>query len=357
MIGPSRCDSHGPATIRATVERAVRERSARHGMLAIIPQSVIRGRIGLMDISAVLTVAAQAAGASGMVTVSARAARWMRARARFRDQANAARELLGLRQSKLIAYRHDSKHILYSGTEHPHPDNLHGLAAASGNAYVDAKRNGCLRVEDEILTHSSHDLALIGSPTAEGLSRLLFGYAPDGDPDSLALDQVPLDLPFRWVISKNQVADSAVARRFVAGRGLVERPNWRISGPKRIYVPRVDEHGLLLDDYLLVTKVRNYLSPGAIDEGHFILSFGGSHGTGTRALELLFKDQGILTSIAGRLERRPAAFQMLFRVSDIKHDHIAGSHARKIELVDDPIILPDRDSIWRTATEIAQRGM
>jgi hypothetical protein len=310
-----------------------------------------------MEISAVLTVAAQVAGASGMVTVSTRAAHWLRARARFQDQANVARELLGLQQSELIAYRHDSKHILYSDTEDLHPDNLYGLAAASGNAYVDAQRTGRLCVEDEILTHASHDLALIGSPTAEGLSRLLFGYSPDGDPDSLALDQVPLDLPFRWVISRNEVADSAVARRFVAGRGLVERPNWRISGPDRIYVPRVDEDGLLLDDYLLVTKVRNYLSRSAIDEGHFILSFGGSHGTGTRALELLFKDRKILTDIADRLRQRPPAFQMLFRVSDIKHDHSAGSHGRSIELVDDAIILPDRDSIWRTATEIVQGGM
>jgi hypothetical protein len=310
-----------------------------------------------MDISAVLTVATQAAGASGMVTVSTRAARWMRAKARFRDQATFARELLGLRQSGLIAYRHDSKHILYSGTEQLHPDNLYGLAAAGGNAYVDAQRNGLLRVEDEILTHASHDLALIGSPTAEGLSRLLFGYVPDGDPDSLALDQVPLDLPYRWVISKNEVADSAVARRFVAGRGVVERPNWRIAAPDRIYVPRVDEDGLLLEDYLLVTKVRNYLSSASIDEGHFIISFGGSHGTGTRALELLFKDQMVLTDIADRLRQRPAAFQMLFRVSEIKHDRTVGSYARRIELVDDPTILPDRDPIWRTATEIVQRGM
>lgn len=310
-----------------------------------------------MDISAVMTVAAQAAGASGMVTVSTRAARWMRTKAKFRDQANVARELLGLQQSKLIAYRHDSKHVLYSGTESLHPDNLHGLAAASGNAYVDAQRTGRLRIEEEILTHATHDLALIGSPTAEGLSRLLFGYAPDGDPDSLALHQMPLDLPYRWVISKNEVADSAIARRFVAGRGLVERPNWRIAGPDRIYVPRVDEDGLLLDDYLLVTKVRNYVSLAAIDEGRFIVSFGGSHGTGTRALELLFKDRRILTDIADRLHQRPAAFQMLFRVSDIKHDRTAGSHARTIELVGDPIILPDRDAIWRTATAVVQRGM
>jgi hypothetical protein len=42
---------------------------------------------------------------------------------------------------------------------------------------------------------------------------------------------------------------------------------------------------------------------------------------------------------------------MLFRVSDIKHDRAAGSHARTIQLVDDPITLPDRDSIWRIAED------
>ena len=310
-----------------------------------------------MDISAILTVSAQAAGASGAVTVSTRAARWMRERARFRHQADFARELLGLHQDRSIAYRHDSRHVLYSGTENLHPDNLHGLVAASGNAYQQAVRVGRLRIQDEILTHGEHDMALIGSPTAEGLSRLLFGYSPDGDPDSLALDQVPLDLPYRWVISKSDVADAAVARRFVPGRGLVERPNWRVSAPDRIYVPKVDEYGLLLDDYLLVTKVRNYLSRDATDGGFSIISFGGTHGTGTRALELLFKDRSLLADIAGKLRHRPAAFQALFRVSDIQHDRTLGSHARQIELVDDVVVLPDRDQIWRTATETVQRGI
>jgi hypothetical protein len=142
------------------------------------------------------------------------------------------------------------------------------------SAFKRAEEAGRLVVEDEVLTDSAHDLALIGSPTAEGVSRLLFGYSSDGDPDSLAWDQVPLDLPYRWILSKNAVDDAAVARRFVAGRGMVERPNWRITGPDRIYVPKVDEYGVLLDDYLLVTRVRNYLSRAAIDEGHFITSFG-----------------------------------------------------------------------------------
>jgi hypothetical protein len=203
---------------------------------------------------------------------------------------------------------------------------------------------------------SGHDLALIGSPTAEGLSRLIFGYASDDDPDSLTPDRVPVDLPYRWVISKNEVDERAVARRYVAGRGLVERPNWRIAGPGRIFIPHVDDQGVLMDDYLLVTRLRNYLSHSAIDEGRFIVSFGGSHGTGTRALELLFQNTPVLAQIAAQRQNRPAAFQALFRVGDIEHSRTVGSYARKIELVDDIIILPDHYLTWRTAAEIVQRG-
>jgi hypothetical protein len=302
-----------------------------------------------LDISAVLTVAAEAAGATGLVTVSSRAASWMREKATFRQRADVAKELLGLHQGKMVAYRHDSRHVLYTGTEDLHPDNLHGLVAASGNDYVRAQQSGRVRVEEEVRTRSPHDLVLIGSPTAEGLSRILFGYSPDGHPDSLAMDQAPVDLPFRWVISKNEVDELAVVRRFVAKRGLIERPNWRIVGPDRIYVPRVDEDGVLLDDYLLVTKLRNYLSRSALDEGRSVISFGGSHGTGTRALELIFRDKAILHEIATQLRARPAAFQMLFRVSDIDHNRSTGSRARRIELIEDAIVLPDNEQVWRTA--------
>src|SRR4051794_33329430 len=186
-----------------------------------------------------MVVAAQVAGASGVVTVSSSAAGWMRDKARFRQRADVAKEVLGLRQERQVAYRHDSKHVLYTGTEALHPDNLRGLVAASGNDYLRAVETGALRITEELRTESTHDLVLIGSPTAEGLSRVLFGYATDGDADSLTRTDAPLDLPYRWVISKNEVHDSATARRCVAGRGWVERPNWRVEGPHRLYVPRV----------------------------------------------------------------------------------------------------------------------
>lgn len=310
-----------------------------------------------MDISAVLTVATQVAGASGLVTVSSGAAKWMKRRAELRQRADVAKEVLGLHQGRMVAYRHDSRHVLYNETEALHPDNLHGLVAASGNDYVRAQQTGRLRIEDELRAHITHDLVLIGSPTAEGLSRAIFGYVPDGDADSLALSDAPVDLPYRWVLSKNEVAEGAVARRFVPGRGMVERPNWRLQGPRRSYVPRVDEDGVLMEDYLLVTKLRNYLSPVALDDGRAVISLGGTHGTGTRAIGLIFRDDDVLRELVEQLRSRPAAFQMLFRVGDIAHDPETGSRARTIELVENAVVLPDNDSVWRAAAQTLGRNL
>ena len=312
----------------------------------------------MTNISAVLTVSAQVAGAAGLVTVSSKAATWMRDKARFHQDAEFARQILGLHQHGEIAYRHDSRHVLYTGTEQLHPDNLYGLSAASGNDYKKAEVARCLEIADSVPAQVTNDLVLIGSPTAEGLSRILFGYRQDAeDKDSLTLDDVPLDLPFRWEISKAQVDERAVARRFVAGLGLVERPNWRIVGPDRMYVPRVDEDGMLQEDYLLVTKVRNYLSPSAMETDHYIVSFGGTHGTGTRALSLLYRDRGILRKVAEALRTGPAAFQLLLRVGNIDHDPVRGSHARDIQLVRDAVILPDNDAVWRTAAQCVRKEL
>ncbi len=108
---------------------------------------------------------------------------------------------------------------------------------------------------------------LIGSPTAEGLSRPVFGYEPDINRDSLALRHPPIDLPVKWILSKSEIDEHAQAKRFVAGRGLVSRPNWHIQGPERLYIPEVDDLGYLSLDYLVVTQLRNYLSTRSMDEG------------------------------------------------------------------------------------------
>lgn len=310
-----------------------------------------------MEVSAVLTVAAEVAGAASLVEVSRRAYDWLKFRALAAHEVEDAKELLGIRKGEGVAYRHDSVHPLYSSGPWLHPDNLAALTAAAGNEFRRAREIRRLYRSETVTTALNSNLVLLGSPTAEGLSRPVFGYEPDLDQDSLVLRHPPLDLPLKWILSKAEIDEHAVAKRYVAERGLVARPNWRIDAGNRLFVPEVDATGFLSVDYLVVTRVRNYLSPEALDEGKYIVSFAGAHGTATRAIEVLLRDRETLRKIAHHLSSRPAAYQLLLRVGGMEHNAVTGTRATRVELVGDPIILPDTYGAWQEAVNIARSNL
>lgn len=310
-----------------------------------------------MEIGAVLTVAEVTGTLGAIVEVSRRAYDWLKGKARLHREIDEAKELLGIKKEGDVAYRHDSVHALYSGGTDLHPDNLAGLTAAAGNEFARATDLRLIRSVTAVKTSLNTNLVLIGSPTAEGLSRPTFGYEPDADPDSLALQQPPVDLPLKWILSKAQIEEHARARRYVAGKGLVSRPNWRIEGRNKLFIPEVDSAGYLSVDYLLVTRLRNYLSLEALDEGKYIVSFGGTHGTATRAIEILLRDSDTLRKIADHLSGHPASYQLLLKVGGMDHDRLLGTRATKVEIVGEPIILDDSQETWRYAARIAQSNL
>jgi len=306
-----------------------------------------------VDVGAVLTVMTEVAGAFGLIEISKRAYNWLKDKARARQETEEVKDLLGIRREGIVAYRHDSVHALYPRGLELHPDNLAALTALAGSEFARAKDLKSIQQLEVVKTSLKNNLVLIGSPTAEGLSRPTFGYEPDVDMDSLALKSPPLDLPFKWILSKTEIDERAKIQRLVPGKGVVVRPNWRIEGEKKLYVPEADSSGFLSVDYLLVTRIPNFLTPDALDAGKYIVSFGGSHGTATRAVELLLRDQSVLRKIAELLLSKPSAFQILLRASSMKHDERLGTHATKIEVVEGPIILSHNYQAWRTAAKIA----
>lgn len=184
--------------------------------------------------------------------------------------------------------------------------------------------------------------------------------------EGLVLHDPPLDLPYAWELDPDRLGDGRVGR-YVRGKGKVERPLWRIKdlrrGESEYLVPTADAEGLLHEDYLLITRVRNFLSDDGPARGQFLVSFGGAHGTGTRAVALLLKDPVLLGKVlerlrekqsksTGRLGGRPDAYQLLFRTSDIEHS-AKGSIPRALELVD-ATILPDNDAIWDHAHRLVR---
>jgi hypothetical protein len=301
--------------------------------------------------------AAVVAAATGGVVARDSVARTLQDVASRRERVISGRRALGLIGAGDVAYRHDSVHALYSDQLKPHPDNLAALSALCASDVGAALARSQFHTDTDVQTSIDTNLFLIGAPIAEGLTQPLFGYSPEADvADSLVLNNAPVELPYRLVMSRSEVEPAAIARRFVAGKGLVERPNWRIEGQDR-FVPMTDSERYLVDDYMLVTRLPNYASTDALDSGHFLVSIAGAHGTGTRAVALLLKNKRLLAEIGSLLEKQASAFQMVFRVSKLKHTPRYGTVGSRIELAGGPVTIDSSEDRWREARRIAGRNL
>jgi hypothetical protein len=108
----------------------------------------------------------------------------------------------------------------------------------------------------------------------------------------------------------------------------------------------------LASDYLIVTRLPNFLSPdfdeAKPDEWSYLLVIGGGHGFGTRAIELLLRpdNMSILEALAEQL-RNEQVFQILFEAGDVQVDSRAVHVAHAIQLLD---VVPLRHEPERYAT-------
>jgi hypothetical protein len=277
-----------------------------------------------------------------------------------RAEVEQGRRILGLREPG-CNYRSDNKHSLYVSGGSIHPDNADALVTLSAPSILKAGSTGTLEIAEEVRGRIDSDLVLVGSPSSEGCGRLVLGYSEQhGDTDSLSFENPVLDLPYFWMLDKGSIDPKSQAGRFVPGKGLVRRDNWRIErrvGDKRLFVPGTDrdDYDLLLNDFLLVTRIRNYLSPGALDSGKMITIIGGAHGVGTKSISLLLNDREALAELANKVsEHQP--YQAIFSVYDILHNATAGSRARGIKFLDAQV-LPDDYLIWRSAHERIRPGL
>jgi hypothetical protein len=302
--------------------------------------------VGVTKVRLARSAASDFAAAKGWIS------RAQAARASIRD----TKRLLGFHHSDGVIYRSDNVHPLYGQPATIHPDNRRALLAAAGEDYVLADSLGTVELQTRVGAQLDDNLVLIGSPTSEGISRLVFGYtlAPEVG-DSLILDAAPVDLPYRMLLDLEHVPGTAIARRYVENRGVTIRPNWRIESDVGTFIPELDDDGWLRTDYLLITRLRNFLTPDGFARGHTVVSIAGTHGVGTRALGLLLNDNMLLREIGSvTRERDCPSFQALFRVSDISHDTRTGSHSRKIQLVAPPSLIADNPERWRTAQSVVR---
>ena len=243
-------------------------------------------------------------------------------------------EILGIQEDQDCSYR--------VGMSHPtvqrgsfHPDDVTAFRALAGPSLSRCLETGWLNLQDSLASDLESNLILIGAPGPESLSRLVFGYR-QRDGGGLSFTGDTLDLPFRWQEDVSVVRANCL--RYQQGGLVTTRPNWPIldsrTGSVISRYPETNCSGFLLSDYLLVTKVPNFITPGAQASGRSVVSFGGSHGIGTRAVSLLLDSSEVMRRLGEEYSKGGSRyFQALLEARSIVHEPRTGSHAKRLALV------------------------
>ncbi|MDQ7904113.1 hypothetical protein RB614_06195 [Phytohabitans sp. ZYX-F-186] len=274
---------------------------------------------------------------------------WIKQKRETLRLAREAKQLLGFGEPDLYSYRVAMHHPLYKRGE-PHPDDLAAFVTMAGYDIARAHDAGVLAMLDRVEVSLDDGLVLIGSPEAEAVTRLAFGYTRKAGAGGMRFVSTPVKLPYRWEEDRTLV--SAQYERFVPGAGRARRPNWPIidetSGSARPIFPVVSNSGLLHTDLLLITKVPNFLTPVAYESGRSLVSVAGAHGPGTRSVELLLNDRRLLGQIREGIPEGAQAFQVLLDATDIRHDPRSGSIAKTLR-VRDIKVFERPEATWRSA--------
>lgn len=204
------------------------------------------------------------------------------------------------------------------------------------------------------------NIVLIGSPESEPMTRLVFGYESAGA-SGYAYANGTIRLPYRWNEHISGASHALCLQRRPGG-GIAIRPNWPLvasltGGCERSTWPYIS-NGFLSEDYLLITRVPNFLSERALTSGKTILSVAGLHGVGTRAVELLFRDARLVGETLDRIDAmqlRGRPLQALFSINSIDHDSPSGSVATSLRLVDVAAVAFSDDELTEARRTVASR--
>lgn len=280
----------------------------------------------------VIEVEASAKIVSAVASVAKSTWSWLGRYSMRRTATDALNELLGVGLRTDTCFRIG---VLHSTLERGsvHPDDAAAFATIAGPSLAHAMQSDWLLL-DEVAGDLESNVVVIGSPGSEGLSRLIFGYQESSD-HRLQYTGTTLDLPYRWEEDRAEVSASCL--RMQPDGHTSRRPNWPIVDARHglSLRPRTNNEGFLTSDYLLVTKLPNFLTASGNERGRTILSVGGSHGVATRAVEHLFSQPELAAELLRRHHGAPAPhFQALFEARSVVHSARLGSTARRLVLVD-----------------------
>ncbi|MCK5613304.1 hypothetical protein KAR91_66145 [Candidatus Pacearchaeota archaeon] len=143
------------------------------------------------------------------------------------------------------------------------------------------------------------NIVALGGPMSNYLSRQVLDYIPvsNAPEDGFAKrNSKPFfELPYEYAYSHTKSYTKLKTERIDAGSVLHDLEH------DTLLLPNTDSSGHLTSDYLLITVLPNILSKKAYDEGNKMIVFAGTHGVGTRAIELLFQDTSVLQTLVRKV--------------------------------------------------------
>lgn len=248
-------------------------------------------------------------------------------------------------------------------TSHPTSPNdvlpiadIEALAAIVDRSLADSVQTlGAFLDDDDVAADFEEDMLLIGSPESEPLTRLIFGYESLQVGLGVGYLGGTMPLVYRWE-EEWERTDQALCLQARPGGAIAVRPNWPLMktqpSPRSIY-PRTS-NGYLSQDFLIVTKIPNFLTESAWQRGRSIVSVGGLHSVGTRAVELMLNNSDIVFDLLRRVEALSPGtrwLQIVLAVDSIDHDPETGSKPTAVH-VHDVVELDIPDSLVKTARSV-----
>jgi len=206
---------------------------------------------------------------------------------------------------------------LRPGGEHPafgnylHPDDREALFYITGLI-----NNPKLKAHQKWIgiVDPAYNIICLGGPVSNFVTRQNMGYQRKGD-EFLRVSDFPIDFPFLFDLSKEK--SRQITKRYTGGK-VHKEYNWPVITPSGLLNSKIKE-GWLEENYLIITRMPNLSNKIAWKERKDLIVISGAHGTGTRAVELLFENEKALKSIAEEVgEAR--YHQSLLRVPEIIHD-------------------------------------
>lgn len=152
---------------------------------------------------------------------------------------------------------------------------------------------------------------LIGGPASNALTRLVLEYKRSSSEGTLERVSEPIaNLRFQFDC-KSATENIRITHKSV-------EPNWPVIDVQtgREFVPQTNDANFLETDYLLITVMPNFMHRDAYKNDEKIVIFSGSHGVGTKAVQLLFQSRALLDQLDAEL-RGCQAWQAVLSVDKI----------------------------------------